>query len=482
MQTVTPPSQEDGSAIIENQNTGFSGYFQSVVLNPDFNFDNEIALIQEYRNIAEYPDVEDAIAQICNEAIVPEKAEDTVSILYKDEKSTNKKIQDRIQEEFKEVLNLLSFEYKGFQIFQRWYIDGRLYYQKIVEKGQEKKGLVGVNYINPTQIKKISEVNKVKAPNGTEVYEKGEEYYLIKPKNTTDKAVDRQTTIKLPVDAITYVHSGIINPDNNFVYSHLHKAIRPTNLLKMQEAAVVIYRLSRAPERRVFYIDVGNLPTARAEQHVNRIMARYQNKVTFDADTGATRGDKRHLSMLEDFWLPRSEGGRSTEVTTLPGGANLGEIEDIKYFQNKLFKALNVPLTRLQPDQAATFFGKQGTITRDELSFSKFIGRLQLKFSDLFADLLKTQLILKGVIDEDEWEELKDNITFHYNVDSFYEESKRQDIIQARLGLLRDVSEYVGRFFTEEYVLRKILNYDDEEIDELRKYQKENPPPKNDEE
>ena len=483
LQTVTPPSQEDGSIVLESQYTGFSGYFQNVILNPEFNFENEVALINEYRSIAEYPDVSDAITQICNEAIVPEKNENTVSIQFENEKKVSKKIQDRVQEEFAEVLNLLDFENNGYQIFQRWYIDGRLFYQKLVDDKNKKQGLIGVNYINPTQISKVSEVRKVKDKSGVEVYEKGEEYYVIRPKkNAPDKQIDRQGSIKLPVEAVTFVHSGIINQETNFVYSHLHKAIRPTNLLKMQEAALVIYRLSRAPERRVFYIDVGNLPAARAEQHVNRIMSRYQNKVTFDADTGQTRGDKRFLSMLEDFWLPRSEGGRSTEVTTLPGGQNLGEIEDVKYFQQKLFKALNVPLTRLQPDQAATFFGKQGTITRDELAFSKFIGRLQRRFSELFSDLLRTQLILKGVIAEDEWEEIEDEFTYTFNVDAFYEESKRQDILQSRLGLLREVNDYVGKWFTEEYVLRKILNYDDDEIDALKKYQKENPPPKEGEE
>jgi hypothetical protein len=348
-----------------------------------------------------------------------------------------------------------------------------------VDDKNQKKGLIGVNYINPTQISKVTEVKKVKDKNGVEVFEKGEEYYIVRPKRTTkDGAAGNTGSIKLPVDAVTFVHSGIINQESNFVYSHLHKAIRPTNLLKMQEAALVIYRLSRAPERRVFYIDVGNLPAARAEQHVNRIMSRYQNKVTFDADTGQTKGDKRYLSMLEDFWLPRSEGGRSTEVTTLQGGANLGEIEDVRYFQQKLYKSLNVPLTRLQPDQAATFFGKQGTITRDEISFAKFIGRLQSKFSELFEDLLRTQLLLKGVVTEDEWDEYAKEIQYDFNVDSFYTEAKRQDILGSRLGLLRDINEYVGKYFTEEYVLRKVLNYSEEEINDLRKYQKANPPEK----
>lgn len=473
MQTVTPPSQEDGSIVIENQHTGFSGYFQSIILNPDFNFDNEVALIAEYRNIAEYPDVSDAITQICNEAIVAEENEDIVSIDFKDEKKIPKKIQERIVEEFEEILNLLNFDTNGYQIFQRWYIDGRLYYQKVVDEGNQKKGLLGVNYINPTQISKVTEVKKVKNKSGVEVYEKGEEYYIVRPKKDPKQSAHNVGSIKLPTDAVTFVHSGIIDQNTGFVYSHLHKAIRPTNLLKMQEAALVIYRLSRAPERRVFYIDVGNLPASRAEQHVNRIMSRYQNKVTFDADTGQTKGDKRFLSMLEDFWLPRSEGGRSTEVTTLPGGQNLGEIEDVRYFQNKLFKALNVPLTRLQPDQAAVFFGKQGTITRDELAFAKFIGRLQSKFSELFEDMLHTQLILKGVVTEEEWEDYVHELQYSFNVDSFYEESKRQDILQSRIGLLRDIDDYVGKYFTEEYVLRKVLNYDEEEINNLRKFQKE---------
>jgi hypothetical protein len=476
LQTVTPPSKEDGSIVVENQYTGFSGYFQSVVLNPDFNFDNENALIAEYRNIAEYPDVSDAIAQICNEAIVAEEDSDIVTIGFSDAKAIPKKIQERILEEFQEVLQLLNFDTNGYQVFQRWYIDGRLYYQKIVDDNK-KKGLLGINYINPTLISKISEVKKVKGKGDVELYEKGDEYYIVRPKGKNNVR-NTTGTVKLPLDAVVYVNSGIIDLENNFVQSHLHKAIRPTNLLKMQEAALVIYRLSRAPERRVFYIDVGNLPTARAEQHVNRIMSRYQNKVTFDADTGATRGDKRFLSMLEDFWLPRGEGGKTTEVTTLPGGQNLGEIEDVRYFQQKLYKALNVPLTRLQPDQASVFFGKQGTITRDELSFAKFVTRLQSKFSELFEDLLRTQLILKGVVTEDEWEDYVQEIKYEFNTDSYYEESKRQDILQSRLSLLRDIKEYVGEYFTEDYVLRKVLNFTEEEIKELEAYKKKAPPPK----
>lgn len=473
--TVTAPSREDG-AIAVDTSTGFSGYFQSVLLNPEFNFQNEIDLIREYRSIFEYPDVNDAVTQICDEAVVPSDQEQIVDINFDEDCPLSKKVKDRIQEEFEEIYNLLEFDSNGYQIFQRWYVDGRIFYQILFDENNRKLGIQDLNFINPTQIKKITEVKKIKREDGTEVFETGEEYFAVTPKDKETKNGVSQSSgnstqmIKLHADRVAYCHSGIIHLDTGFVYSHLHKAIRPTNLLRLQETALVIYRLARAPERRVFYIDVGNLPAARAEQHVNKIMSRYQNRVSFDAETGTIRGDKKYLSMLEDFWMPRGEGGKSTEITTLPGGQNLGQIEDIEYFQQKLFRSLNVPVSRLRPSEAQTFFGKSGQITRDELTFSKFIVRLQKKFSDLFFSLLRVQLLSKGILTEDEWEEHRREIQFLFNVDSFYEETKTQELIQAQLALLRDAQEYDGTYLTDDFILRKIMNYTDEEIATLKKY------------
>ena len=380
-------------------------------------------------------------------------------------------LKNRIREEFVNVLVLLDFDRKAYDIFRRWYIDGRLFYHKMIDTKNPTAGITELRYIDPRKIKKVVEFDKPKDraqlidPQITSIVPKSIEYYIYSPKGLKGY---ENNGIKVAPDAITYCHSGQLDMQRNYVLSHLHKAIKALNQLRMIEDSLVIYRLSRAPERRIFYIDVGNLPKQKAEQYLREVMSRYRNKLVYNADTGEIRDDKKFMSMLEDFWLPRREGGRGTEITTLPGGQNLGELEDVKYFQKKLYRSLNVPESRLESESSFNV-GRSAEITRDEVKFQKFVTRLRKKFSDLFSDLLRTQLVLKGVITLDEWDDMKEHIQYSFIADNYFAEMKEKEVMTERLALLPQMDRYAGKYFSLEYLRRNILRQSDAEFQEIDK-------------
>jgi hypothetical protein len=410
------------------------------------------------------PECDSAIEDIINEGIVANEKDAAVAIEL-DRLMYPKKIKDRIREEFETVLELLNFDTKGHDIFRRWYVDGRLYYHKVIDQKNPRKGVQELRYIEPKKIRKVKEIKKgVKAGTSVELVTKVEEYFLY-----NDKGLKTGTTegIKIAPDSITYVPSGVIDQNKGHVLSYLHKAIKPVNQLRMIEDALVIYRISRAPERRIFYIDVGNLPKQKAEQYLKDVMNRYRNKLVYDASTGEIRDDRNHMSMLEDFWLPRREGGRGTEITTLPGGSNLGEIDDIQYFKKKLFQSLNVPISRLEAEGGFSL-GRSTEITRDELKFTKFVQRLRKKFTPLFTDILKTQLILKGVLTLEDWKKIHQHIQFDFLQDGHFAELKRAELLNDRISTLGSIESYIGTFFSKEWVQKNVLNLTDHEIENMQ--------------
>lgn len=470
-QSFVNPTSDDGTNIVQA-----GGYFGQYV-DIEGAVKNEADLIRRYRDISTYPDCDLAIEDIVSETISAVDDEEPVSIILDDVKLSDS-IKKKIVEEFDEIINLLGFNTKGHDIFRRWYIDGRLYYHKIVDVNAPKKGIVELRYIDPRKIKKVREVKKENNEQGVSIIKDIQEYFVYSERGLTpgtngnpNIGVGDFSTkgVKINTDAITYITSGLIDLDRNVVLSYLHKAIKPVNSLRMMEDALVIYRMSRAPERRIFYIDVGRLPTAKAEQYIKDLMVKYRNKVVYDAQTGEIRDDRKYMSMLEDFWLPRQEGGKGTEITTLPGGENLGQIDDIIYFQKKLYQALNVPLSRLNPDQAMAMFGRQAEVSRDELKFSKFIGRLRKKFSELFSDLLKTNLILKGIVTEQDWELISNQIRYDFNQDEYYAEVKEAEVLRNRIDLLNQIQPYVGIYYSQEYVQKKVLRLSDKEIEQMSK-------------
>jgi len=455
----TLPSTDDGTTEVAG------GGFFGQVLDTDGRERSEQDLIRRYRDIATQPECDSAIEDIVNESIVSDEKDQSVSISL-DNLQYSETIKKRIRSEFDTVLRLLDFNTKGHDIFRRWYIDGRLFYHKVIDKSDLKKGLVEVRYIDPKKIKKVRQVNK-KKDNTTQIdlIQDIEEYFIY-----NDKGLKMGTTegIKISSDSITYCPSGLIDQNKGHVLSYLHKAIKPINQLRMIEDSLVIYRISRAPERRIFYIDVGNLPKVKAEQYLRDVMNRYRNKLVYDASTGEIRDDRNHMSMLEDFWLPRREGGRGTEITTLPGGSNLGEIDDIKYFQNKLYRSLNVPISRMEAENNFSL-GRSTEITRDELKFTKFVQRIRKKFTPLFTDMLKTQLVLKGVITIEEWERIKEHIQYNFLQDGHFAELKKAELLNDKLQSLQSIEQYIGTFFSKEWVQKNVLSMTDEEIEEMQK-------------
>ena len=374
-------------------------------------------------------------------------------------------IKKRIKEEFERILQLLDFNNKAHDIFRRWYVDGRIFYHKVIDSQNPRKGIQQLRYIDPRKIKKVREVQTGKRGQ-VDVVKKFKEFYIY---NQHGHQVNNTSTgVKLTFDSIAYCPSGLIDMHKGTVLSYLNKAIKPVNQLRMIEDSVVIYRISRAPERRIFYIDVGNLPKIKAEQYLKDVMNRYRNKLVYDASTGEIRDDRNHMSMLEDFWLPRREGGRGTEITTLPGGANLGEIDDITYFQRKLYRSLNVPISRLEAEQNFSL-GRSTEITRDELKFTKFVSKLRKKFSVIFNDLLRTQLILTGVIAEEEWKSMSEHIQFDFLQDNNFTELKNAELLKERLEMLSQVENYVGTYFSKEWVKKNVLHLTDDEIGEMQK-------------
>jgi Bacteriophage T4-like portal protein (Gp20) len=465
--SFAPPSYDDGALPVT------SGVYFSSYMDFDGGIKATSDMIRKYREMSLYPEVEMAIADICDESIVYDDSNSPVEIKI-DDKRIPPKIKEKIEVEFDEILRLLKFQDKGYEIFRKWYIDGRLYYHKIIDKDNPKQGLVELRPIEATNIRKVRNITKKKdQKTSAEVVSKVDEFFIYneREENITTTAAYTPATplkgVKIAPDSICYVHSGLFDAGKKRVLSYIHKALKPMNQLKMVEDALVIYRLSRAPERRVFYVDVGNLPKAKAEQYLKEIMNRYRNKLVYDASTGEMKDERRHMSMLEDFWMPRREGGKGTEVTTLPGGQNLGQMDDVLYFQKKLYKSLNVPISRLETDQNGFNMGRQAEITRDELKFFRFIERLRKKFSELFRELLKTQLILKGVITKDDWEYIHPNLEFRFRKDSYFTEAKDNEILTNRYNLVTTADAHIGKYFSKKYIQKTILRMTNEEIADI---------------
>ena len=456
------PDSDDGTIEVAG-----GGFFSSI-LDTNGRERTELDLIRRYRDIAQQPECDSAIEDIVNESISFDEVSQSVTVSL-DRLPYPDKIKRAIRKEFDNVLSLLEFEEKGSDIFRRWYVDGRIFYHKVIDKKNPKLGIVDLKYIDPTKIKKVREVEKEKdSATGVEIPKKVTDYYVYNAKGLAHAGYGGASQgIRIAKDAITYCPSGVIDQNGGKVLSYLHKAIKPVNQLRMIEDALVIYRISRAPERRIFYIDVGNLPKVKAEQYLKDVMNRYRNKLVYDASTGEIRDDRNHMSMLEDFWLPRREGGRGTEITTLPGGQNLGEIDDIIYFQRKLYRSLNVPISRLEAESNFSL-GRSTEITRDELKFTKFIQKLRKKFVHLFTDILKTQLLLKGVIASDDWDVMKEQIQYDFLQDGHFSELKDAELLNDRINTLDAIQSYIGTFFSKEYVLKNVLRMNDSEIQDMR--------------
>jgi len=461
-QNIVPPQADDGTATVPA-----GGFFASYG-GFDVNARNELDLIRRYREISLHPECDLAIEDIVSEAIVSNENQSSVQ-LDLSHINYNDSIKKAIRDSFSEILDLLRFDTKGHDIFRRWYVDGRVFYHKIIDKDSPRKGITELRYIDPRKIKKVREVRKNKVdgmPGSFAMTNKYQEFYLFNEKGIHPTATSNAGGLQIATDAIAYCPSGLIDTTKNIVMSYLHKAIKPVNQLRMIEDAVVIYRIARAPERRIFYIDVGNLPKIKAEQYLRDVMARYRNKLVYDASTGEIRDDRNYMSMLEDFWLPRREGGRGTEITTLPGGQNLGEIADIEYFQRKLYRSLNVPISRLESGSGFNL-GRAAEISRDEVKFTKFVGRLRKKFTTLFHDLLKTQLILKGVIAPEDWDQIKEKIFFNFLQDGYFAELKNSEMMKERVQLAQSLEGYVGKYYSNNYIRTKILHQNEQEVKEI---------------
>ena len=462
-----------------------SGFFGSYV-DIEGIYRTEFDLIKRYREMALHPECDSAIEDIVNEAIVSDTHDSPVEIELSNLNASDG-IKRRIREEFKAVKDLLDFDKKCHEIYRNWYIDGRIHYHKVIDLKKPEEGIVELRYIDAMKIRYIRQQKKtdkdnirlanINTDNPMEYeFPEIEEYFVYSPKSTYPSQMPSAMAggnkgIKMTRDSIAYCTSGLVDRNKGSTLSYLHKAIKAVNQLRMIEDSLVIYRLSRAPERRIFYIDVGNLPKIKAEQYLRDVMMRYRNKLVYNADTGEIKDDKKYMSMLEDFWLPRREGGRGTEITTLPGGQNLGEITDIKYFQEKLFKALNVPVTRIGGDGGFNL-GRSSEILRDEVKFSKFVGRLRKRFSNLFNDILKTQLLLKNVITPEDWDIMSEHIQYDFLYDNHFAELKDSELMAERLTMVASAEPYVGRYFSQDYLRRKILRQTDEEIIEQDKLMK----------
>jgi len=458
--SFVPKTDEDGSGIIQA-----GGHFGAYIDVDGDKAKSEVELIMKYRDISSQPECDAAIEDIVNEAIVGDHNEAPINIVL-DELEVSDKIKEIIKAEFDHILKLLNFNQYAHDIFRKWYVDGRLPYHIIIDESSKgKSGIKELRYVDPTKIRKIKEIEEETDPKtGAKVIKHIDEYFLYQDK----EMAGAHQGLKIYPDAIAFCTSGIMDPGRKRILSYLQKALKPVNQLRMMEDSLVIYRISRAPERRIFYIDVGNLPKGKAEEYLRGIMSQYRNKLVYDANTGDIKDDRKHMSMLEDFFLPRREGGRGTEITTLPGGENLGQIDDIIYFQKKLYKSLNVPVNRLE-QEAQYSLGRTTEITRDEVKFKKFIDRLRKRFSDLFYQLLKTQLLLKGVITKDDWNGMKETIAFDFIEDNYFSELKQSEMIRERFDMLSSLDEYIGKFISNEWVRKNVLRFNDEEIEEIQK-------------
>ena len=476
-----PKNNEDGADYYLA--SGFYGQYLDV----EGVFKTEYDLIRRYREMALHPEVDSAIEDIIIEAIVADQNDSPVQIDLEN-LNVGPNIKDLIRSEFQYIKEMLDFDKKAHEIFRNWYVDGRIYYHKVIDLEKPEEGIKELRYIDALKIKYVREQKKKGGANAIQYvqgnkpggndnpldadFEGLSEYFIYTPhsyqKNQYGSVAvtgQQKDAVKFAKDAVAYCTSGLVDRNKQTVLSYLQKAIKSLNQLRMIEDSLVIYRMSRAPERRIFYIDVGNLPKAKAEQYLREVMARYRNKLTYDANTGEVRDDKKFMSMMEDFWLPRREGGRGTEISTLPGGQNLGELTDVEYFQKKLFRSLNVPESRMA-DNASFSLGRSSEVLRDELKFSKFVGRMRKRFSNLFHDILKTQLILKNIVTPEEWESMSDHIQYDYLYDNHFAELKDAELMQERLGLVATADPYIGKYYSVDYIRRKILRQTDSEINE----------------
>ena len=472
-----PPNNEDGADYYLS--SGFYGQYVDI----EGVFRTEFDIIRKYRNMALHPECDTAVEHVVNEAIVSDLNDSPVEIDL-DNLNTSSSLKNVIRDEFKYIKDLIGFDKKAHEIFRNWYVDGRVYYHKVIDLKKPELGLEEVRYIDPLKIKlmrirpKDQEKKYEIKPSGSvgeAITEdtKVVEFYTYYPQGTAQKFGSiAGKGVKISKDAITYCSSGLVDRNKHIGLSYLHKAIKGLNQLRMIEDSLVIYRISRAPERRIFYIDVGNLPKVKAEQYLRDVMSRYRNKLVYDANTGEIKDDKKFMSMLEDFWLPRREGGRGTEITTLPGGQNLGELTDVEYFQKKLYRSLNVPESRIGADGGFNL-GRSSEILRDELMFSKFVGRLRKRFSGIFLDLLKTQLILKNIVTPSDWNKMAEHIQFDYLYDNHFAELKETELMNERLNLMTQIEPYIGTYYSRDYVKRKVLRQTEEEMIEMEKEMEE---------
>ena len=473
LQSFVPP-QNDGSVIEIGQDQGMGGFAATGGVIGQFvdmegGVKTEADLVARYRTMSLVPECDSAIEDIINESISSNDLDAPVAINLDRVNHFSDSTKEKIRDEFNVVLELLGFRELSHDIFRKWYVDGRLYFHKMVDSKNEKKGIQGLRPIDPQKIRKIREIKKKKdEKTGVEVIQKENEYFMYNDQGFDKSNNNTGQTVKISTDAVTHVTSGLLDYNQKVVVGYLHKAMKSVNQLRMLEDALVIYRISRAPERRIFYIDVGNLPKARAEQYLKEVQTAYRNKLVYNADTGEVKDDRKHMNMLEDFWLPRREGGRGTEITTLPGGQNLGEIEDILYFQKKLYKSLNVPISRLEQENAFAI-GRATEISRDEVKFSRFVDRLRVKFSRLFDDILRTQLLLKKVVTDEDWKKSKEYISYDFQKDGHFVELKEAEILRERVATLNDLDQFVGKYYSEAWIRKNVLRQSEAEIRDINK-------------
>ena len=454
-----PPRDDDGAGYVTATSAG-SHYGHYINMEGDDSKDNA-QLILKYRGSAMHPEADAAIEDIVNEAITASELKPSVE-LNLDNVPVSNSIKKQMVEEFEKIFNMLNFKELGHDIFRRWYIDGRLYHHLVVDENNLSAGIQEIRYIDAAKMRKVKQVKSKKDPlTGAKLVEKVDEFYIFQEKPGAQNA-----GVKMTLDSVNYITSGLLDEHRKKIVSYLHKALKPITQLRMMEDAVVIYRLARAPERRMFYIDVGNLPRGKAEQYMKDIMAKYRNKLVYDAKTGEIRDDRKHMSMLEDFWLPRREGGRGTEISTLPGGENLGQIEDIIYFQKRLYRSLNVPMNRLEQEQQFSL-GRATEISRDELKFQKFIDRLRNRFATFFYEILKKQLIMKNIITEEDWLSWKNEVHLDFTRDNHFSELKEAELIREKVQTLDQIQNYVGEYFSKQWVQKNILLFDDDEIERM---------------
>ena len=461
MKSIVPPTDDDGAGYVTSKVAG--GHYGTYInMYGDDSKDNA-QLILKYRGSAMHPEADAAIEDIVNEAITASDKKPALAINL-DLVPVSASIKKQITEEFEKIYNMLNFKELGHDIFRRWYVDGRIYHHLVADESNLNAGIQEIRYVDSAKIRKVKQVKHKKDPvTGAKIVEKVDEFYIYQ-----EKPGNQTAGIKLTSDSVSYCTSGLMDEHRKKVISYLHKALKPITQLRMMEDSLVIYRLARAPERRMFYIDVGNLPRGKAEQYMKDIMAKYRNKLVYDAKTGEIRDDRKHMSMLEDFWLPRREGGRGTEITTLPGGENLGQIEDVIYFQKRLYRSLNVPMNRLEQEQQFSL-GRATEISRDELKFQKFIDRIRNRFANLFYDILKKQLIMKSIITEEDWQQWNNKLNVDFLRDNHFAELKEAELLREKIQTLDQISQYVGDYFSKEYVQKHVLMLDDDQIDKMEK-------------